>query len=131
MIQKVRDTYLKNKIQTIILDKKGLILESDNLLFPTVLKQSILELHPFFESFFGDLLKKFDLEETFYCVHLDIENVKGSYDIYFNSGSKTENPYLIFYDFTLRYSFFQTVAQEKNVSEIGRASCRERVLMPV
>ena len=119
MIQKVRDSYLKNKIQTIILDKKGYVLESDNLLFTVALNQSIQDLHPFFESVFIDLLKKSNLEETFYCVHLDIENIKGSYDIYFNSGSKTENPYLIFYDFTLRYSFFQTVAQEKNVSVLN------------
>ena len=119
MIQKVRDSYLKNKIQTIILDKKGYVLESDNLLFTVALNQSIQDLHPFFESVFIDLLKKSNLEETFYCVNLDIENIKGSYDIYFNSGSKTENPYLIFYDFTLRYSFFQTVAQEKNVSVLN------------
>ena len=116
MIQKVRDKYLQNKIQIVVLDKKGLVLESDNLLFPTDLNQPIQDLHPFFESFFTDLLKKNDFEETFYCVHLDIYDLKGSYDIYFNTGSKTENPYLIFYDFTSRYSFFQTVAQEKNES---------------
>ena len=119
MIQKVRDKYLQNKIQTIILNKKGLVLESDNLLFPTELNEPIEDLHPFFESFFSELLKKNNVEETFYCIHLDIFDIKGSYDIYFNSGSKTENPYLIFFDFTQRYSFFQTVAQEKNESVLN------------
>lgn len=119
MIQKVRDRYLQNKIQTVILNKKGIIIESDNLLFPTILNASINDLHPFFESFFTDLLKKSDFEDTFYCIHLDINGVKGSYDVYFNSGSKTENPYLIFYDFTQRYTFFQTVAQEKNESVLN------------
>jgi two-component system, sensor histidine kinase len=119
MIQTVRDKYLQNKIQTVVLNKKGLVLESDNLLFQTDLNQPIQDLHPFFESFFTDLLKKNDFEDTFYCVHLDIYDIKGSYDIYFNSGSKTENPYLIFYDFTSRYNFFQTVAQEKNESVLN------------
>ena len=119
MIQKIRDKYLQDKIQTIVLNKKGLVLESDNLLFPTDINAPIQDLHPFFENLFTDLLKKNGLAEIFYCVHLDIYNIKGSYDIYFNSGSKTENPYLIFYDFTQRYSFFQTVAQEKNESVLN------------
>ncbi len=119
MIQEVRNKYLADKIQTVILDKKGFILESDNLLFETKLNTSIENLHPFFESIFGDLLKKTNFEDTFYCIHLDVNDVKGSYDVYFNSGSKTENPYLIFYDFTQRYSFFQTVAQEKNESVLN------------
>ncbi len=119
MIQKVRDIYLKDKIQTIILNKKGFVIESDNLLFPTDLNEPIENLHPFFETLFTDLLKKPNQEEIFYCIHLDIYDKKGSYDIYFNSGSKTENPYLIFYDFTTRYRFFQTVAQEKNESVLN------------
>ncbi len=119
MIQKVRDKYLKDKIQTIILEKKGLVLASDNLLFTAHLNKPIQDLHPFFETLFPELLNKNDYEEIFYCIHLDFSDVKGSYDIYFNSGSKTENPYLIFYDFTARYSFIQTVAQEKNESVLS------------
>ncbi len=119
MIQEVRNKYLSDKIQTVILNKKGIILESDDLLFKTKIGSLIEDLHPFFETLFTDLLKKNNIDDTFYCIHLEVNDVKGSYDVYFNSGSKTENPYLIFYDFTQRYSFFQTVAQEKNESVLN------------
>ena len=119
MIQEVRNKYLSDKIQTIILNKKGTILESDDLLFQTKLNTSIEDLHPFFESLFTDLLKKTNFEDTFYCIHLDVNNVKGSYDVYFNSGNANENPYMIFYDYTKRYAFYQTVAQEKNESVLS------------
>ena len=116
MIQEIRNKYLQDKIQTLILDKKGNIILSDNLLFNIELNSKLEDIHPFFETVFGDLLKKNNFEQTYYCIHLDINDVYGSYDVYLNTGSAKENPYLIFYDFTARYDFFQTVAQEKNES---------------
>ena len=36
-----------------------------------------------------------------------------------HSGNANENPYMIFYDYTKRYAFYQTVAQEKNESVLS------------
>jgi two-component system, sensor histidine kinase len=119
MIQKIKENYLKDKIQTIILDKNGMLLDSDNYLFPTILNSKIQDFHPFFELILDDLLRKSNVEEFFYCVHFETENGYKIYDIYFQSGNDKQNPYLIFYDFTLRYQFFQTVAQEKNESVLN------------
>ena len=116
MTQEIRDKYLKNRIQTIVLDKKGTVLDSDDFLFNVPLKTNITELHPFFEVGFSELLEKTNHQDTFYCVYLGLDN---AYDIYVNSGNKSENPYLIIYDYTKRYSYYQTVAQEKNESVLN------------
>lgn len=116
MIQKIRDKYFADKIQTIILNKKGTIIESDNFLFTINSNTNIELLHPFFETNFIDLLKNNNFEETYYCIHLEVNNVSGSYDVYFNSGNNDDHPFLIFFDYTTRYSFYQNIAQEKNES---------------
>ena len=115
MIEQLRNNYLIKKTQIIVLDKKGFVVESDNLLFPTTTKTRIEELHPFFETVLL-LLKEKDKETTFYCVHLEINNQKGSYDIVLNSGNNTKNPFLILFDFTEHYNSFQSIAQERNES---------------
>ena len=116
MTQEIRDKYLKNRIQTIVLDKKGTVLDSDDFLFNVPLKSNITDFHPFFEVGFSELLEKTNHQDTFYCVYLGLDT---AYDIYVNSGNKSENPYLIIYDYTKRYSYYQTVAQEKNESVLN------------
>jgi two-component system, sensor histidine kinase len=115
MIEKIRNNYLLNKTQIIVLDKQGLVLESDNLLFLVDKKTPIQEIHPFFETAIH-LLKQIGNEHTFNCVHLEIGEKTGTYDIVLNTGSKTENAFLILFDFTEHYNSFQSIAQERNES---------------
>jgi two-component system, sensor histidine kinase len=115
MFEKVRNKYLYNKTQIIELDKSGNVINSDNLLYPIPLNSSIANFHPFFET----IISLIDLENeefTFNCIHLDVNAIKKSIDVVFNSGSKKTNPILIFFDFTEHYNNFQSISQEKNES---------------
>ena len=115
MIQEIREKYLLNKTQIIELDKNGFVKLSDNFLFPVAIKTSVTEIHPFFETIIA-LLKKENVETMFNCIHLDIDQTVGSYDIMLHSGNKKQNPFLIIYDFTQHYNSFQSIAQERNES---------------
>jgi two-component system, sensor histidine kinase len=113
MIKSIRENYLLKKTQVIVLDKKGIINQSDDVLFFVENGDLITALHPFFETIIL-LLAEDSTEHNFNCIHLEIGAVKGIYDIVFNTGNKNENPFLIFFDFTEHYNSFQGIAQEKN-----------------
>lgn len=118
MFEKIRNKYLYNKTQIVVLNKQGMVLKSDDLLFEIPKKTSITSFHPFFET----IISLIDLEYsefTFNCIHIDFNTVKKSIDVIFNSGSNTENPFLIFIDFTDHYNNFQSIAQEKNESVLS------------
>ena len=119
MIEDIRNEFLKNNIQIVGLDKKGKIVASDNTLFKLELKTQIQDFHPFFEVGIEQLLKKPNTQQTFYCVYIDIENQSRTFDIYLNSGVGKQMGYIIFHDLTERYQFFQTIAQEKNISVLS------------
>jgi two-component system, sensor histidine kinase len=125
MIDNIRNKFLIKNTQTIILDKNGVVIQTDNLLFPIEINSKIHDFHPFFEVGFDEILKKPNNIQTFYCVHIETEKKVGAYDIYFNSGNDKNPAFLLFMDFTERYSFFQTIAQEKNVTVL---SFREEAL---
>jgi signal transduction histidine kinase len=118
MFEKIRNKYLYNKTQIVVLNKQGMVLKSDDLLFEIPKKIPISIFHPFFET----IISLIDLEYsefTFNCIHIDVNNVKKSIDVIFNSGSNSENPFLIFIDFTDHYNNFQSIAQEKNESVLS------------
>lgn len=50
MIDKLKQQYIKDKIQFIEISKEGKIIGSDNDLFNLKTGNSIYEFHPFFES---------------------------------------------------------------------------------
>jgi two-component system, sensor histidine kinase len=113
MIKSIRENYLLKKTQVIVLDKKGVINQSDDVLFFVENGDLITAVHPFFETIIL-LLAEDSTEHNFNCIHLEIGAFKGIYDIVFNTGNTTENPFLIFFDFTEHYNSFQSIAQEKN-----------------
>lgn len=118
MFEKIRNKYLYNKTQIVVLNKQGMVLKSDDLLFEIPKKTSITSFHPFFET----IISLIDLEYnefTFSCIHIDYEGIKKTIDVIFNSGSNNENPFLIFIDFTEHYNNFQSIAQEKNESVLS------------
>jgi two-component system, sensor histidine kinase len=113
MIKNIRENYLLKKTQIIVLDKKGIVNESDDLLFFVENSTFITTVHPFFETLIL-LLTENSTEHNFNCIHLEIGIIKGIYDVVFNTGNNNENPFLIFFDFTEHYNSFQSIAQEKN-----------------
>lgn len=118
MFEKIRNKYLYNKTQIVVLNKQGIVLKSDDLLYDIPKKTSISDFHPFFET----IISLIDLEYnefTFSCIHIDVNNVKKTIDVIFNTGSNDENPFLIFIDFTDHYNNFQSIAQEKNESVLN------------
>ncbi|WP_395044101.1 sensor histidine kinase [Flavobacterium sp.] len=118
MFEEIRNKYLYNKTQIIVLNKQGLVIDSDDIIYQITPQTSIADFHPFFET----ILSLIDLNEkeyTFSCIHLDINSKKTSLDIIFNSGSNDLNPFLIFIDFTKHYNNFQSIAQEKNESVLS------------
>jgi signal transduction histidine kinase/CheY-like chemotaxis protein len=115
MLEQIRNKYLYNKTQIIELNKGGIVITSDNLVYPIDLQCSIADFHPFFETIIS-LIDLNNEDFTFSCIHLDINSEKKTIDIIFNSGSKENNPILIFFDFTEHYNNFQNIAQEKNES---------------
>ncbi len=118
MFEDIRNKYLYNKTQIVVLNKQGLVIESDNLIYNITPLTSIATFHPFFETILS-LINLNEKEYTFSCIHIDTNSKKTSLDILFNSGSKKENPFLIFIDFTDHYTNFQSIAQEKNESVLN------------
>jgi signal transduction histidine kinase/ActR/RegA family two-component response regulator len=118
MIEKIQNKFVLNRSQTVVVNKKGVIVNSSNNLFSLKLKSKIQDFHPFFEVGFIEIFKKPFVEQTFQCVHIAIESKIEIYDVYVNSGTDELPPFLVFYDFTERYTSFQTIAQEKNESAL-------------
>ena len=107
MINIIKEKFLLNQAQTIVLNKKGTVINSDNRLFNIELQSQIQDFHPIFEIVISGLLKKPNYTETFYCVHIELPEKNGAYDVYINSGNDTIAPFVIFYDLTERYKSFQ------------------------
>ena len=118
MFEKIRNKYLYNKTQIVELNKQGIVVASDNLIYPITLQTSINDFHPFFETIIA-LISLENQDFTFSCVHLDVNEVKKTIDVIFNSGTEETNPFVIFIDFTEHYNNFQSIAQEKNESVLS------------
>lgn len=118
MFEKIRNKYLYNKTQIIEIDKLGTIIASDDNLFSIDLGSSIFNFHPFFETL-PFLLEENNNEYAFTCIHLDFKNHKKTVDVVINTGNKTENPFVILFDFTEHYNNFQSISQEKNESVLS------------
>lgn len=118
MFEEIRNKYLYNKTQIVVLNKQGIVTDSDNLLYAIALNKSISSFHPFFETILS-LIEPDNQEFTFSCIHIDVNAVKRTIDVIFNSGSNSINPFLIFIDFTYHYNNFQSIAQEKNESVLS------------
>lgn len=115
MFEKIRNKYLYNKTQIVELDKNGIVVASDDLIYPMPLQLPINQFHPFFETILS-LIDQDHQDFTFSCIHLDVNSEKKTVDIVFNSGSSETKPFIILFDFTEHYDNFQSISQEKNES---------------
>jgi signal transduction histidine kinase/CheY-like chemotaxis protein len=115
MLEKIRNKYLYKKTQIIELNREGIVIASDDLIYPIKINSSIAEFHPFFETILS-LIDQNNQDFTFSCIHLDVNSEKKTIDVIFNSGSDENNPIVVLFDFTEHYNNFQNIAQEKNES---------------
>jgi len=118
MIEAIREKYIFNKCQVIILDDDGFVAVSDDHLFEVQNGILVEEIHPFFETI-RHLLADKNAEHVFHCIHLEINEVVGNYNIVFNSGSTNTNPFIVLYDFTENCNYLQTIVQRRNESVIA------------
>ncbi|TAF98479.1 MAG: response regulator, partial [Bacteroidetes bacterium] len=118
MLEAIRERYIFNKCQVIILDDDGIITLSDDHLFEVPNAQPIENVHPFFETI-RHLFDDKNEEHVFHCIHLEIGDVIGNYNVIFNSGNKEQNPFLVLYDFTENCNYIQTIVQRRNESVIA------------
>lgn len=115
MLEAYKEAFLGKSIQFVLLDKEGLIRESDNNCILLSKGDAIKDYHPFFE-----ILEAIAIDEkedfTFNCVHLEAAEGTIIADLVLK---KIEEGYLlIVYDLTQHYEDYQTVAQARNDSII-------------
>jgi len=115
MFTDFKDRYLGDRLQCILTDTSGVVIDSDQNLFPVTAGKSITEVHPFFETIglSGEILDK---DMVVPCVHLQWDNKHLIADIGFQ-----EHPQgvLIFvHDLTEHYGDYQKTAQLRNESII-------------
>jgi len=115
MLNKFKQHFFDKNLQFILLDNDGVIIESDQHLFEVLPGNSIIDVHPFFESFPSFL----DSEEktfTFFCIHLSIDENYFITDIILTI--EKDVMVLMIHDLTQHYEAYQSVAQARNESII-------------
>ena len=124
MIDKLKQQYIKDKIQFIEISKDGLIIDTDNNLFNLKKGTSIYDVHPFFESIQYHFNEKAGSEFNISCINLKIGNVIGIYDLIIHI--QKDSLILSVFDFTAHYKMSNTLSQEKNESIIQSQILKER-----
>jgi len=124
MIDKLKQKYIKDKIQFIEISKNGKITDSDNNLFKLKKGDSIFEFHPFFESIQYHFNEKEGSEFNISCINLELGKAKGIYDLIIYV--LKESVILSLIDFTAHYKISNTLSQEKNESIIQSQILKER-----
>ncbi len=117
MLKAYKEKYAKALIQYSIIDLSGLIVESDDVLFPNMVNQNIVDIHPFFECFSPLLLSKNE-EFIFSCIHLDYNGKSIIGDVILQTFDGDKFPLLTMHDLTSHYNNYQTTAQVRNESVI-------------
>ncbi len=124
MIDKLKEQYIKDKIQFIEISKEGVIIDTDNNLFNLKKGASIYDVHPFFESIQYHFNEKAGSEFNISCINLKIGNVEGIFDLIIHI--QKDSLILSIFDFTAHYKMSNTLSQEKNESIIQSQILKER-----
>ncbi len=124
MIDKLKQQYIKDKIQFIEISKDGVIIDTDNNLFNLNKGESIYDVHPFFESIQYHFNEKSGSEFNISCINLKIGNVDAIYDLIIHI--QKDSLILSIFDFTAHYRMSNTLSQEKNESIIQSQILKER-----
>lgn len=114
MLEKFQEEYANKNKQFVLVQKSGVVLESDHTLFSLKADSSIFDLHPFFESLTPVLEGKEEL--SYYGVHLSIKEQIFIVDI--SAIPQKKGLLLIIEDLTEHYNTYQSITQKRNESVI-------------
>lgn len=115
MLEKYRELYASKNEQFTVINKKGIVLESDQVLFKIKKGSLIFEFHPFFESL-ATVFDSNDKETNFYCIHIIVNEQLYIVDI--KAVVEKEGLLLIIEDLTDHYNSYQSITQRRNESVI-------------
>jgi signal transduction histidine kinase/CheY-like chemotaxis protein len=115
-LKDIKASYIDHKVQIIAVDSLGLILASDDVLFPFKKNQKLEEQHPFFYTLLP-LLVHDTVSESFTCVNLEIGTISKIVDV--SILHKEDKLYVILTDFTNHYIETRPILQEKNDAVIA------------
>lgn len=113
-IDVLRANYLEQNTQFILLNKDGVIVESDDVLFSCIIGKHIETIHPFFTGI-PEILTT--AEQSFTCVHLNIGTTDLICDVSIKAHDK--NFVIILSDFSKHYNSFQSLTQSRNETAIA------------
>ncbi len=116
MLEDHKKDYSRERQQFVLVDPKGLVLDSSGTLIPIKKGLILNQLHPFFESL-ETLQRLQDKKFAFYCVHLQFGNHDLITDI--DILRKKEGMFIVIHDLTEHYNSYQAVAQARNESIIN------------
>ena len=120
MLSNYTKKYSGNLNQLIIIDRQGIIIDSDSTIFSNaVCGKHLSVLHPFFETF-SSLLQETSTNQEFefLCVNLDLDTKDYIVDITLKIIGTVENAAIIINDLTTQYNKYQPIAQLRNESKI-------------
>ncbi|WP_299674710.1 ATP-binding protein [uncultured Dokdonia sp.] len=118
MLDKLRQEFLENTTQILILDSTNRVLETDNSLFYIKKDSDITDFHPFFHvisSLFDDDRK----EQKFYCVQMEVKGKTCFYDIRTVVHFEKKQVVLFVEDLTDHYKTVHQIKQVRNESIIN------------
>jgi len=116
-LSQLKEEFSNNRIQQIELSPKGVVLESDNALFPIITGKEISSFHPFFEAI-QSLLPSLERSINFPCVNVKIEHVLKIIDV--EILRKKGKLFMLLFDFTEHYEASHPLVQEKNEASISK-----------
>ncbi len=117
-LDQLKKNYLNSKIQYVIVDKLGAVLESDNTIFEISKQANLASVDPFFESIITLLTSREAFQIA--CVNLSIGGANEIVDVKFLPQDTNENQWLILIEkLTEHYKNYQLLAQLKNTTIIN------------
>ncbi len=118
MLDTYKKKYISKKLQSILVDDQGIILECDLTLFHVTVGDSISDLHPFFFSFFS-IFQSNQENIAYSCVHLTIDKKNLICDIDIERIPNKNKAVIVFHDLSDHYKAYQALAQTRNESIIS------------
>ena len=117
MLEAYKKTYYKNNFQYILIDNLGVVIESDDIIFPIKINTQLQDFHSFFEILNSILIIK-DEDFEFTCINLDFKDHFLTVDITIHPQKDNEN-LIIIENLTKHYNNYQLTAQTRNESIIN------------
>lgn len=118
MLEKLRQEFLENTTQILIVDDSNQVLDTDDSLFSVKKGSDISTFHPFFHvipSLFGDDRK----EQKFYCVQMEVKGKTCFFDIRSQVNLEQQQVVLFVEDLTDHYKTVHQIKQVRNESIIN------------